>query len=322
MMRRRPGPKPVEPLWPHGAIAQMVVVPAELSDTGQSTMGLRKLVVTNATKTAEGWRIVAQSPNKIVRFLDVDEEGIGDNCEPWDDELERKFGAADPEYNVVLLDNEEPAEPAGEVIDINLAKTRDFVRRVRAGMTPHVTELYQAAALRSQETLQARDKAREEQRTSDDTVVVSYPSSSPAEQAAHRANVDALMRRVARLITTAWTDELREGVKDAEAVVYFYSQLHPQLASDLTDKVNALLTEYSDLINALPLRNRPVANTREKRLSALEDLAQRGQELMGREPGSVTAAMVRGVARASARQEAERKEAASRQEEAEHHGNA
>lgn len=110
-------------------------------------MGIRKLTVTNATKTADGWRIVAQSPNKVVRFIDVDEEGIGDDCEPWDDELEEKFGPADPEHNVVILNHAEhkapdaepePEQPPAEVVDINEkwaerdARARSFIEGVNA----------------------------------------------------------------------------------------------------------------------------------------------------------------------------------------------
>ncbi|WIG18375.1 hypothetical protein [Kocuria rosea] len=265
-------------------------------------MGLRKLIVTSATKTAEGWRIVAQSPNKIVRFLDVDEEGIGDNCEPWDDELERKFGAADPEHNVVLLDNEEPAEPAGEVIDINAAwadryaKADAFQKRVNELRAPGPAAGAGATYYR---------KAAE-----------------------HRLNVDAFNERVARLLPMAPEEWAREVVNDADAVVRFYAQLHPHSSPKFTDQVDELLTAYeeffTEILNEFAAEPFEDSATRERRFQALSALMQRGQELKLaiREPSSVTDAMILGVARASERREARRKEAASRQEEAERHGNA
>lgn len=192
----------------------MVVVPAELSDTGQTTMGLRKLIVTNATKTAEGWRIVAQSPNKIVRFLDVDEEGISDTCEPWDDELEQKFGAADPEHNVVLLDNEEPAEPEGEVIDINAAWAERYARA--EGFDKRVNELRAPgpAATRNRGFVEAVSEGQAADRT--EGVNKSRFSEPLAEGYLARAGAAAYRKAAEKLHARTKAENAAREAKNAE----------------------------------------------------------------------------------------------------------
>lgn len=181
-------------------------------------MGLRKLTVTNATKTADGWRIVAQSPNKVVRFIDVDEEGTGDDCEPWDDELEEKFGAADPEHNVVILNHEErkapevepePERPTAEVVDINEKwakrdkKIRDFVDAVNEG--------------------QERSAAAE-----------------------HQANVKRFNDRVADLILSAKNPTEMERAKEAEELVVVYRDLSYRDALQFTRVVEDKLSEVEN----------------------------------------------------------------------------
>lgn len=121
----------VKPHWPLGAVAFMVLMPAD--DMGDSAvgMGMRKVRIHRARRTTDGYMIdVEVEPGFVDRF-EVDEEGFGDNCEPWTATMEQQYASLHPERGPVRLVHAYPDPPA---FDIN-EKWAERERRVQSWLS-------------------------------------------------------------------------------------------------------------------------------------------------------------------------------------------
>lgn len=105
----------VKPHWPLGAVALMVLIPAENMGDSSVGMGMRKARIHRATETADGYRIYVEVEPNFVDLLEVDENGIGDNCEPWTASMEQQYGSLHPERQTVRLPHAYPEPPEFDI---------------------------------------------------------------------------------------------------------------------------------------------------------------------------------------------------------------